>query len=406
MALPRFAEAVAGPAPFLATVVDDVTREAVRQAAAQFGWPAKRVREGGVAAACEMLRDAPAPGVLVVDISDADDPVAAMDGLAEVCEPHTRVIALGQTNDVALFRALMRMGVSDYLVKPLSSEVLVEALARAQQVEAAEPAAARPARVMAVVGARGGVGATSLAVSAAWALAHDLQQRTVLLDLDLQFGAAALSLDLETGRGLREILANPERIDALLLGSAMVQQSERLRVLAAEEPLEDEVAIGPAGLRALLAQLADSCDAVVVDVPRRLDPTSRDLLARADVVAVVTDLSLAGMRDAQRLSAAIRGLRPKDRTLVVANRVGGVAGEVPQAEFERGLGTTLDLLVANDPKAAEGAAELARPLVATSRGGPAEVGLRQLAAELSGVAIAEPLDGARAGSWVRRLLGR
>ncbi|WP_374472529.1 CpaE family protein [Phenylobacterium sp.] len=406
MALPLLAGAPDTAPTFLATVVDDVTREAVRQAAAQFGWPASRVREGGAAAARELLRDAPAPAVLLVDASDADDVLTAMDALAEVCEPHTRVIALGQANDIGLYRALMRMGVSDYLVKPVATETLAEAIARARRTEAPEPAPARPTRVMALVGARGGVGATSLAVSAAWALAGEHQQKTVLLDLDLQFGAAALSLDLETGRGLREILSNPDRIDSLLIGSAMVQHGERLRVLGAEEPLDEEVTLASAGLQALLGGLADDCDAVVVDLPRRTDAVSRDLLARAETVGVVTDLSLAGMRDAQRLLALLKGLRPEGRILLIANRVGGTSGEVPQAEFERGVGAKLDLVVPHDGKMAEAAAQEAKPLLAAARGGPAETALRKLPALLAGVAPVDAAPEGGAASWMKRLLGR
>jgi len=394
-----------GAAPaFLATVADAVTRETVRQVAAQFGWPAARVHEGGAAAARELLEKHPAPQVLLVDASDSADPIAAMDALADVCDPGAKVIVLGQANDIGLYRALMRMGVAEYLVKPLSAEVLIETLRRLQRPEAA-PAAARPARVIAVIGARGGVGATSLAVSTAWELAHAHQQRTVLLDLDLQFGAAALSLDLEPGRGLRDILANPERIDALLVASAMTRVGDRLRVLGAEEPLEDEIAVGPEGLRALLDALSETCDAVVIDTPRRGDALAREVLLRADSVVVVTDLTLPAMRDAQRVARLARSLRGGREVLVVGNRVGGVAGEIPQAEFVRGLGCPLDLLAPMDGKAAEASAEHAKPLIETAGKGPLGLEMRRLVARVSGGApLAEPAEDAR--SWLKRVLGR
>jgi pilus assembly protein CpaE len=405
MALPLLASASETAPAFLATVVDDVTRETVRQVAGQFGWPASRVREGGVAAAQEFLRDAPAPAVLLVDVSDTDDVLGAMDALAEVCDTHTRVVAIGQANDISLFRELMRLGVSDYLVKPLAADVLAEALRRAARTPPPEAAAARPARTIALIGARGGVGATTLAVSLAWALADEQLQRTVLLDLDMQFGAAALSLDLEIGRGLREILTNPERIDSLLIGSAMVHASDRLRLLGGEEPLEDDVDIGPEGVQALISALSESCESVVVDTPRRADRLTRQLLARAEVVGVVTDLSLPAMRDTHRLLALLKGLRPQGGILVIANRVGGVAGEVPQAEFERGVGARLDALVPYDAKAAVASAEQAKPLIATSKGAPAGAELRRLVAQLTGGAPAvEP--GAERPSWLKRIVGR
>lgn len=403
MALPRIAPGGERPRDMLAVVADDATREVVRQASAQLGWPQNRVREGGLAATIAHLQTHPAPAILLVDVSDCDDVLASMDDLAEVCEPHTRVVIIGAANDVSLYRKLIALGVSDYLVKPVSADALAESLREAERGE--KPAGPKPAacRTVALIGARGGAGATALAASLAWGLAQERKQRTVLLDLDLQFGAACLSLDLEPGRGLRELLANPERIDSLLIGSAVAQASEQLRVLGAEEPLETELNLRGEGLEALLGALADGAEAIVIDTPRRLDAVSRAALARADVAVIVTDLSLAGMRDAHRLLGLMGHLRGGGETLIVANRVGGVPGEVPQAEFERGVGRKLDAVLPSDPKAAAAAAEQGKPLLAAAGQSAFAAELRRLTARIAGGEAAEAP--ARGGSWLKKILG-
>jgi pilus assembly protein CpaE len=390
-------------APLLALVQDEPTRDCVRQAVLQLGWPADAVRPGGVAEASALLAGSPPPDLLLVDVSAAADAAAAMDALAEVCAPQTRVVAIGAVNDVALYRRLIHMGVSDYLVKPTTPELVADAVQRAVQVGPAAPApgAAKTARVVALIGARGGVGTTTVATSTSWALAQEQRQRTVLVDLDLQFGSVALSLDIEPGRGLREILSSPERIDSLLIGSASRQQGERLRVLGAEEPLEADIELGGEGLLALLDCLREGADVIVIDTPRRLDGLSRAALAHADIVGVVTDLTLPGLRDTQRLLKALGGLRSEGEVLVVANRAGGVAGEVPQSEFERGIGVKLDVIAPFDPKAAAAAAEQGKPLLAAAPSGLAAPELRRLAGRISGEAAPAPQT-----SWLSRFLGR
>lgn len=402
MALPRIAPVGDRPLDVLAVVADPITREAVRQVAAQLGWPQNRVREGGLAAAVAQLQGQPAPSVLLVDVSDCEDVLAGMDALAEVCEAHTRVVAIGTANDIGLYRALVGLGVSDYLVKPVSGEVLADALRRAERTERTAGPAVQRGRTIALIGARGGVGTTTLAVSLAWSLAHERAQNAALLDLDLQFGAAALSLDLEPGRGLRELLAHPDRIDSLLIGAAVAPESERLKVLGAEEPLDTEVRPGPEGLEALLGALTEDDQAVVIDAPRRLDPLIRAALAQADMVGVVTDLSLPGMRDTQRLLGLLAALRGDAATLVIGNRLGAVAGEVPRAEFERGIGRKLDVAVPADPKAAAAAAEQGKALLAVARQGPAAAELRRLVQAFAGETAEAPAK----EPLLKRLLGK
>ena len=373
------------PAPvgrFLAALKDDVTRETARAVALQMGWRSPEVHEGGVETLAPLIKGPSSPAFLLVDISGVEDPLGAMDGLASQCGEETRVVVVGLENDVGLYRRLLAMGVSDYLVKPVSGPVLSEAIHAAIRVHASEPDHPRAARVVAIIGSRGGVGATALALSAAWLLAQE--KRVVVLDLDLHFGSAALSLDLEPGRGLQEILANPDRIDSLLIDAAMTSAGERLRILGGEDSLEESLDAGRAGLTALLANLSGATDFVLVDMPRTLNDLSRQVLAVADMIVVVTDQSLAAMRDTRRLLTLAKSQKGGAHALVIANRVGGVAGEISRADFERGIGAKIDVSVPFDVKAAVAAAERGKPLADVAHASATVAALRALAARLSG----------------------
>ncbi|HEX4507687.1 MAG TPA: AAA family ATPase [Alphaproteobacteria bacterium] len=385
---------------FLALAADDLTRETMKAVLAQLGWKNGKYAEGGVGAAFDTIRNDGPPSLLLADLGDSGDPLDAADMLIAACGPGTRIIVLGLQNDVSLYRQLIDRGVADYLVKPVQHQSLLAAIQAGNRTERTGPAAAKPARVAAIVGARGGVGATAVAISVAWSMAKDKQQRVVLLDLDLHFGSLALSLDLEPGRGLREILTNPERVDSLLVRSAMAKASDGLRVLAAEEPLEDMYAADPAGLDALLADLGGNADWVVIDVPRALTALSRRALAVAETVGIVCEQTLPAMRDTQRLLTMVGAMRPDARAMVIANRVGGTAGEIGSADFERGIGGKIDFSISADIKAAFAAAERGKAMVEVTRDAKNLAEFKRLAIAMSGT------GDARKVSIFKRLLGK
>ena len=397
---PSVAAAPAANGQFLAVVSDAVTRETVKAAAIQLGWQNPKVREGGADSALTLIQGAAVPGFLLVDLSGSADPVLAMNALAEYCGAETHVLAIGMVNDVGLYRRLIDMGVSDYLIKPVSSQAIMAAIQAATRDEPRPAARPTSARQVAMIGSRGGVGATTLALSVAWTLAQQ-QQNVVLIDLDLHFGSLALSLDIDPGRGLRDILGSPDRIDGLLINAAMTGAGDRLRILGAEEPLEDTLNLGNDGLATLLADLTTSVDCIVIDLPRSLGGMTRHVLAVADVIGIVTDLSLPAMRDTQRLIGLIRHIRDNARILVIVNRMGGVAGEVSRADFERGIGAKIAFAVPYDPKAAVAAAEHAKPFAEVARLPKTVNELRDLAAVLVGAEPATPQV-----SFMQRILGK
>jgi pilus assembly protein CpaE len=388
------AEPASGNRPrFVACVADDVTREAVSRAVAQLGWSNAKVRAGGLQAAMKAIDVTLPPTLVLVDLADATNPVEGMHELAQLCGPNTNFLAIGSVNDVSLYRQLVALGVADYLVKPVSSEVLCEAFTAAMRMYAA-PDVARPTRLFAFVGARGGVGTTTLAVSTAWLLAHEFKLRTALIDLDLHFGNLALTLDLEPGRGLREALENPERTDSLLLASAMVTEGDKLPILATEEPLEEQLLFDAGAVAPLLSALSQDYDCIVVDLPRTFDSMARQVISLADATVVVTDLSLSALRDSVRIIDLAKALESRVKPLLVANQVGADhRGEIGRAEFERGVGGGVDHAVPFDVKAVTAAAHNGKAIPDAAGNSKAASELRKLAARLAGREEEKPKTG-------------
>lgn len=402
-ALPRISSAEASiPHGLRAFVVveDDDTRSRFTDVLNEFG--SEIVEDsGGVSDMIDALgRGVSSPPLLIVDLENSSDPLADIDALADVCEPGTSVIAVGRQNDVGLFRNMVAMGVSDYLIKPVTHDDARSAVAHALRPPESrqEKDLAKPARVAVMIGARGGAGASTLLLNTAWLIAQRPDQKVALVDLDLYFGTATFALDLEPGRGLRDALENPDRVDSLFISSVAVPAHERLHIFGAEEPLDGGFSIDPGALDLLLSELQRSFKTVLVDLPRHLVTTSGELFAYADVVYVVSDLSLAGMRDTMRLLSAIKHAASGTEIRVVINRA-GQRDPVSRAEFEKGIDHKIDLIVPDDAKSVVTANNAGRPLVVAAKSSKVIGALGQLAEQIVGA----PPKQAKA-SFLQRLM--
>ena len=286
-----------------------------------------QIIRGGIAKAIEYFNEQRSPHLLLVDISGVQLPLSQVQMLADVCEPGTNVMAIGDRNDVALYRDLQAAGVSDYLVKPLTRELVTKAVA-AKTNGSGEMgrAALKLGKMLAFIGARGGVGTTTLAANLAWHLANRQSRRVALVDLDLQHGDCSFLFNAGTTPGLRDALANPLRLDHLLLERIMTQHGERLFVLGGEEPIRDHVQFTAAAVDTLFSVLRSQFHYVIVDVPRIPIPAYRRAFEIADRRIIVVDQTMRSMRDAVRLKRAFEnapGTEPAEhRTIFVLNREG------------------------------------------------------------------------------------
>jgi len=387
--------------PFAAFVCDEMTAEVLRPVAVELGWAEDTVSLGGIANAVQALSLSASPLVLFVDLADAVDPLNEINALAEVCEPGTVVIATGRINDVRLYRDLLASGIQDYLLKPLDPLTLREALLAAQASLAAPrmtEAEGRPSLNIAVIGVRGGVGASTIATSLAWLLAEREQRPTALLDLDVHFGTAAMAFDLEPGRGLTDALENPDRIDGLFIERAMVRATGRLSILSAEAPITQPIPINGDALLRLQEELRGAFEAVVIDMPRSVPIQHPQLLAELQHVVVVSDLTLAGTRDTIRLLSWLKANAPGAQPTVIANRVpASPPPEVNRRDFEASIEHQVDFAVPFDAKAAVDAAKQGKCLADAAAGSKLTAPITALATSLGGTADI-PLDDRRTPS--------
>lgn len=358
-------------APFAAFALDDAGAETIRGIGTEMGWP-DHVSIGGVRAAIDHLASATSPNILFVDMTGSTDPIADINALAEVCEAGTLVVAAGEINDVRLYRELVASGIQDYLPKPFTPEQLRDALVQAQSISAStrppEPVVMRRHLSMAVIGVRGGVGASSVATSLAWLASEKAGRSTALLDLDVHFGTGALSLDLEPGRGLADAIENPDRIDGLFIERAMVRASEKLTVLAAEAPIHQPVMSDGFAFDRLGEELRGAFDTTVLDLPRHLMMVHPRLVQDIQVVLVVADLTLASARDCIRILAWLKTSAPHAELIVVANKVQPAATqEVSRKDFETSIERKIDVLLPYDAKSAMEAAKLGQPIARAAK---------------------------------------
>ncbi|TIX51321.1 pilus assembly protein CpaE [Alteraurantiacibacter aquimixticola] len=375
--------------PFSAFICDDAALDVLRPVAVEMGWQPEKCNKGGLRNAVQALSISASPAILMVDLSESGDPLNDINALAEVCEPGTVVIAIGQVNDVRLYRDLVASGIHDYLLKPLSAGQLRDALTNAQAVFSAprnqDGDGERQHVSTAVVGTRGGVGASTIATSLAWLFAGEHARSTALLDLDVHFGTGALSLDLEPGRGLTDAIENPSRIDGLFIERAMIRANDRLALMSAEAPINAPLMTDGTAFVQLEEEFRQAFDMTVIDLPRNMLINFPHLLQDVNVVTLVCELTLASARDTIRLLSWLKTHAPGASPLVVCNKVQAGASEISKADFEASIERGVNYMIPYDQKAAVNAAKLGQTFVEANRSAKSTSVIKDIANAIVGV---------------------
>ena len=393
---------------FNAFICDDAALDVLRPVVIEMGWQPEKCNKGGLRNAVQSLSITASPNILMVDLSESGDPLSDINALAEVCEPGTVVIAVGQVNDVRLYRDLLASGIHDYLLKPLSPSQVRDALVNAQAVFSApkshDPSVAKRHISTAVIGTRGGVGASTLATSLAWLFSADEKLPTALLDLDVHFGTGALALDLEPGRGLTDAIENPARIDGLFIERAMIRANDNLAILSAEAPMSAPLMTDGAAFVQLEEEFRQAFEMTVIDLPRNMLINFPHLLADVNVVLLVTEMTLASARDAIRILSWLKANAAHVQPIVIANKVQPGVAEISKADFEASIERKIGFTIPYDIKAASNAAKLGQTFADANRSSKAGTVMRDISKAVLGVG-----DGAAADEVVKAktsLLGK
>jgi pilus assembly protein CpaE len=360
-----------------------------------------RVQMGGAPAAVEAYRSSPTPNVIMIEAeARADEILASLDELAEVCDEGTRVIVVGKFNDITLYRALLQRGVSEYLIAPVRAIDVVGAICGLFSAPDAKPVG----RVLAVVGAKGGVGASTIAHNVAWAIARDLSLDSVVADLDLAFGTAGLDYNQDPPQGVADAVFSPDRIDTAFIDRLLSKCTDHLSLLAAPATLDRVYDFTPEAFEPVFDALRASTPCVVLDVPHIWTAWTKRVLIGADDILIVAAPDLANLRNAKNMVDLLKGARPNDRRpLYCLNQVGvPKRPEIKPADFAKALEDEPVVVIPFEPPVFGTAANNGQMIAEVASGHRTAEMFRHLAQVLTGRAAAKK----QRGSLFAPLLGK
>jgi pilus assembly protein CpaE len=274
---------------------------------------------GGIANAIEVYQTVPTPNLIILETDGRSDVLDGLDQLSGVCDPGTRVIVIGSVDDDVSYRELVRRGINDYVVGPIEPLDAIRSICSLFSAADAVPTG----RIIAVVGAKGGVGASTISHNIAWTIARDLALDSVVIDLDLAFGTASLDYNKDPLQGIANAVFQPDRPDTAMMERLLAKCADNLNLLAAPATLERVYDFGAEAFDAIFDTLRMSTPCIVLDVPHQWSAWTKRVLISADEILIVAEPDLANLRNAKNLLKELKTSRPNDRSpLYCINQIG------------------------------------------------------------------------------------
>jgi pilus assembly protein CpaE len=342
-----------------------------------------RIQMGGLIAAVEAYQSSPTPNVIILESESRNENIlAGLDQLAPICDAATRVIIIGRVNDVTLYREMVRRGVSDYLIAPVGTLQIVRAVCGLFSAPDAKPVG----RIIAVVGAKGGVGASTISHNIAFSIARDQTLDAVVTDLDLAFGTAGLDFNQDPPQGIAEAVFSPDRIDNAFVDRLLSKCTDHLSLLAAPATLDHVYDFGADAFEAIFDSLRATVPCVILDVPHQWTGWTKQTLVGADDILIVAAPDLANLRNTKNLYDFLKAARPNDqRPLYCLNQVGvPKRPEIKAADFAKALNDEAVAAIPFDPQVFGAAANNGQMVAEIAPGHRTAEMFRQLAQRMTG----------------------
>jgi len=337
---------------------------------------------GGLPKAIDHFQSAATPNLILIEALDKGAELFARLGeLAEVCDPSTKVIIVGRVNDIGLYRELMTQGVSDYIVRPNSPLQIIKSIAELY----VDPSAPPIGKTIAFVGARGGVGSSTIAHNVAWSAAEEFESDTVILDLDLPFGTVSLDFEQDPTSGLVEALSSPERLDDVLLDRLLQKHTDRLSLFTAPNLLDRDYDLDDQAFETVIDIVRGSAPTIVIDVPHVWTGWSKRLLQTADEIVITAAPDLSSFRNTKAMVDVISSARPNDASpTLVLNQFDPKVSSVQSEQFVEHVGITPAIIIGWEPQLFHAAATNAAPILEVGEKTKTAQALRELAARVLG----------------------
>lgn len=340
------------------------------------------IHMGGIAKAVDHFQTASTPNLIILEtMAGAAEIFAKLGELAEVCDPSTKVVIIGQVNDIILYRELIRQGVSEYIVRPHSPLQIIKTIADLY----VDPSAPPIGKTMAFVGARGGVGSSTIAHNVGWCTAEEFKSDTVILDLDLPFGTASLDFDQEASAGLVEALSSPERLDDVLLDRLLQKHTDRLSLFTAPSMLDRDFDLDDQAFETVLDVVRGTAPTIIVDVPHIWTSWAKRILMTADEIVITATPDLASFRNTKNLIDILGAARPNDSSpTLIINQFDPKMSAVQADQFAEHVGIKPAQVIHWDPQLFGAAATNAAPLTEVGAKSKAAQAIRDLSGHLLG----------------------